>query len=123
MSSGLRRAGGKHDADCVSRSCVDSGTSNCNACWSSWWQEILDDISWRVRISPNPADTEIHLEDINSDDSMWQTTIYNLQGQTIRLFDWQNDEKQDITTLIPGIYIFVSKNKIGKVARQKVVVF
>jgi hypothetical protein len=80
------------------------------------------DVSWRVRIYPNPTDTEIHIADINSDDSMWQTAIYNLQGQRIKVFDWQNDQRQDISDLPPGIYVFISKNSSGKFASEKVVV-
>jgi hypothetical protein len=79
-------------------------------------------ISWRVRVYPNPAYTEIYISDINSDDSVWETEIFNLQGQHIKVFNWQNDKRQDISDLLPGIYIFISKNKFGKFAYEKVIV-
>ncbi len=71
------------------------------------------DVTWRIRISPNPTSSATILEDINEDNSQWKTAIFDLQGRLITHFIWKSTINIDVSQFLKGIYILKSENQNG----------
>lgn len=72
-----------------------------------------EDVAWRIRISPNPATTYAILEDINEDNTLWKTDIFDLQGRLIIHFTWKNTADIDLSQFVKGIYVIRNENQNG----------